>query len=202
MLTFEFVSTLTLIFICHHTGAFMQISSKFVHRPSLNANARVPSWYMTKTSVNEIERVHLGSSDLLVSKVCLGTMTWGQQNTEEEGIQQLNYAFDKCGINFLDTAEMYPVPTKAETQGKTDMIISKWLKTVDRSKVILATKVAGFSETITWLPGRGGGGSRVSRDQIMSSIDASLERLGTDYVDLLQIHWPDRLVSSYNIPCN
>lgn len=142
----------------------------------------------------QIDRVKLGSSDLLVSKVCLGTMTWGQQNTEEEAHAQLNYAFNECGINFLDTAEMYPVPTKAETQGKTDHYIGNWLKTVDRSKVIVATKVAGFSESITWLPGRGGSGSRVSRAQILVSIEESLKRLGTDYVDLLQIHWPDRYV--------
>ena len=200
MLTTEFVFALiTLIFIFHNTGAFTHTSSNLVTKPSLNA--KVSSCYMVENSNNEIERVHLGSSDLHVSKVCLGTMTWGQQNTEEEGIQQLNYAFSKCGINFLDTAEMYPVPTKAETQGKTDLIISKWLKTVDRSKVMLATKVAGFSETITWLPGRGGGGSRVSRAQIMSSIEASLERLGTDYVDLLQIHWPDRF-AFYIVHCN
>lgn len=183
-----FTSTVTLlIFISRYTGTLLQTSKK---HSTLNKRA----WCMTLKH-NEIDRVNLGSSDLLVSKVCLGTMTWGQQNTEEEGIQQLNYAFNECGINFLDTAEMYPVPTKAETQGKTDLIIGKWLKTVDRSKVILATKVAGFSDTITWLPGRGGGGSRVSRSQIMSSIEASLERLGTDYVDLLQIHWPDRYIT-------
>ena len=95
--------------------------------------------------MNMITNKRIGNSDLVVTDVCLGTMTWGQQNTEEEGIAQLNMAFDEYGVNFLDTAEMYPIPTKAETQGTTDLIIGKWLKSKDRSKVILATKVAGAS---------------------------------------------------------
>eukprot|EP00802_Teleaulax_amphioxeia_P014177 Tamp_14238.p1 GENE.Tamp_14238~~Tamp_14238.p1 ORF type:complete len:424 (+),score=75.32 Tamp_14238:157-1272(+) len=135
----------------------------------------------------------LGSSDLEVSRCCLGTMTWGQQNTLEEGVEQLNVATAEYGINFIDTAEMYPIPVKAETQGDTDRTIAAWLKTrKKRSDVILATKVAGYSDKITWLPGREGKGSRVSRKEIMLSVDASLQRLGTDYIDLLQIHWPDR----------
>lgn len=134
----------------------------------------------------------LGTSSLKVSKVCLGTMTWGQQNTEAEGIDQLNVAFKEYGINFLDTAEMYPVPTKAETQGRTDLIIAKWLKQQSRDKVILATKVSGPG--IAYLPGRNGQNSRVRPADITASVDASLQRLGTDYVDLLQIHWPDRYV--------
>lgn len=144
----------------------------------------------------------LGSSDLNVSKICLGTMTWGEQNTEEEGIEQLNAAFHEYGINFLDTAEMYPIPTKAETQGATDRIISKWLPTMKRSDVILATKIAGPG--IKWLAGRNGENSKVSKEQVEVSIDETLKRLGTDYVDLLQIHWPDRYVplfgaASYNM---
>ena len=136
----------------------------------------------------------LGKSSLVVSKVCLGTMTWGQQNTEQEGVDQLNVAFKEYGVNFLDTAEMYPVPTKAETQGRTDVIIGKWLKSggIPRDKVILATKVAGPG--ITWLPGRNGENSRVREKDIMVSVDESLKRLGVDYLDLLQIHWPDRYV--------
>jgi len=150
---------------------------------------------MVQQSSNPIDFTTLGSSDLRVSKICLGTMTWGQQNTAEEAFAQLNYAFNECGINFLDTAEMYPVPTKAETQGETDRIIGRWLRqssSPDRSKIVLATKVAGPG--ITWLPGRNGASSRVSREQIMVSVDESLKRLGTDYIDLLQIHWPDRYV--------
>jgi len=121
-------------------------------------------------------------------------MTWGEQNTMEEGIEQLNLAFDEYGLNFLDTAEMYPVPTKAETQGETDRTVAEWLKRRGkRDDVILASKVAGYSERITWLR-KDGSGTRVSRPQILESVDSSLERLGTDYIDLLQIHWPDRYV--------
>lgn len=105
---------------------------------------------------------------------------------------QLNEAFDVFGVNFLDTAEMYPVPTRKETQGETDRIIASWLAKRDRSKVVLATKVAGPG--ITWLPGRNGHSSRVTAKEIELSVDFSLQRLGTDYIDLLQIHWPDRYV--------
>lgn len=99
---------------------------------------------------------------------------------------------------------MYPVPTKSTTQGNTDRYIAKWLKNQDRSKIIVATKVAGASKDMTYLPGREGQGSRVRRKDILASVDASLERLGTDYIDLLQIHWPDRYVplfgsAAYNI---
>jgi aryl-alcohol dehydrogenase-like predicted oxidoreductase len=141
-----------------------------------------------------MDYINLGSSDLSVSKICLGTMTWGQQNTMAEGIEQLDIAFNEYGINFLDTAEMYPVPTKPETQGETDRVIAKWLKGRDRSKVIIASKVSGASERITWLPGRNGNGARVSKKDIMVSVEESLKRLGTDYIDLVQIHWPDRYV--------
>ena len=141
-----------------------------------------------------MDYIPLGSSDMMVSKVCLGTMTWGQQNTMAEGIEQMNIAFDEYGINFMDTAEMYPVPTNPQTQGETDRIIAQWLKGRDRSKVILASKVSGASERITWLPGRNGDGARVSRKDILVSVDESLKRLGTDYIDLVQIHWPDRYV--------
>jgi aryl-alcohol dehydrogenase-like predicted oxidoreductase len=143
-------------------------------------------------NVRAMQLTRLGSSDLLVSKVCLGTMTWGQQNTIDEAHAQLDVAFDECGVNFLDTAEMYPVPTKKETQGETDRYIGAWLAKRDRSKVILATKVAGPG--ITWLPGRNGHKSRVTAKEIELSVDSSLQRLGTEYIDLLQIHWPDRYV--------
>ncbi len=142
----------------------------------------------------KMDYTKLGSSDLMVSKVCLGTMTWGQQNTLAEGVEQLDIAFKEYGVNFLDTAEIYPVPTKAATQGETDRIIASWLKTQDRSKVVLATKIAGASMQMKYLPGRNGQGSRVSPKEIRVSVDESLKRLGTDYIDLLQIHWPDRYV--------
>lgn len=105
----------------------------------------------------------------------------------------MNRAFDHYGINMLDTAEMYPVPTKAETQGRTDQAVNLFLKNRKREDVILATKVCGRSERIDWLPRREKGTkAAITREQILDSVDASLERLGTDYIDLLQLHWPDR----------
>lgn len=139
----------------------------------------------------------LGNSDLMVSKVCLGTMTFGQQNTLEEGSAQLDMAVNEYGVNFIDTAEAYSVPMRAETQGATDRIIGKWMKTQDRSKIILATKVCGYAPGIKYMPGRNGASCRLTKEQILASVDASLERLGTDYVDLLQLHWPDRYVSLF-----
>ena len=138
-------------------------------------------------------RVKLGKSDLEVSEVCLGTMTFGKQNTMEEGIAQLNEAFDTYGLNFLDTAEMYPVPTEAKTQGETDRTVGEWLKGRKRDDIVVASKVCGASERINWIR-HDGRTPRVSKDDIVESVDASLKRLGTDYIDLLQIHWPDRYV--------
>lgn len=134
----------------------------------------------------------LGDSDLIVSDICLGTMTWGKQNTEQEAHAQLSYAFDS-GINFLDTAEMYPVPVEAATQGTTDRYISTWLKNQKREDVILATKVCGRSDRVTWVR-EGDESPKVDRKNIMYSVEKSLMRLNTDYIDLLQIHWPDRYV--------
>ncbi|KAJ1409074.1 NADP-dependent oxidoreductase domain-containing protein [Ochromonadaceae sp. CCMP2298] len=115
-----------------------------------------------------MEYCNLGSSDLRVSKVCLGTMTWGQQNTPQEGVDQLQYAFSQ-GVNFLDTAEIYPVPTKSSTQGDTDRVVARWLKTQTRSEVVLASKVAGNSPQLTYMPGRGGAGTAVTAGQIRAS---------------------------------
>ena len=132
----------------------------------------------------------LGKTELEVSEICLGTMTWGEQNTESEGHAQMDYALDN-GINFFDTAEMYAVPPKKETQGSTEKIIGSWFKErKSRDKVILATKVSGRSP-LNWLrddekP------TEQSRDQIFEAVDKSLLRLGTDYIDLYQLHWPDR----------
>eukprot|EP00238_Polyblepharides_amylifera_P007840 CAMPEP_0196575914 /NCGR_PEP_ID=MMETSP1081-20130531/5299_1 /TAXON_ID=36882 /ORGANISM="Pyramimonas amylifera, Strain CCMP720" /LENGTH=331 /DNA_ID=CAMNT_0041894371 /DNA_START=238 /DNA_END=1233 /DNA_ORIENTATION=- len=122
-------------------------------------------------------------------------MTWGKQNTEVEAHEQLNYAFDN-GVNFLDTAEMYPVPLEAGTQGTTDRYIGSWLKTRKRDEVILATKVCGRSDRINWVR-EGGALPKVDRANIMESVEQSLLRLGTDHIDLLQIHWPDRYVSLF-----
>lgn len=134
----------------------------------------------------------LGDSDLHVSEICLGTMTWGKQNTEAEAHEQMTYAFAN-GVNFMDTAEMYPVPTEAETQGKTDLYIGTWLKQQKREDVILASKVCGRSDRITWIRGEGETPS-VTKQQVLWSVEQSLARLQTDYIDLLQIHWPDRYV--------
>merc|ERR1719343_399725 len=137
----------------------------------------------------------LGASDLVVPDVCLGTMTWGKQNTEAEAHEQLDYAVKERGLKFMDTAEMYPVPTEADTQGRTDRYIGSWLKSsgVDRKELTIATKVCGYNDRITWVRDAGGP-TRVTREQVRESVKKSLERLGTDYIDLLQIHWPDRMV--------
>jgi aryl-alcohol dehydrogenase-like predicted oxidoreductase len=132
----------------------------------------------------------LGRTDLDVSLICLGTMTWGQQNTEADGHAQMDYALD-CGINFFDTAELYSIPPRAETQGSTERIIGSWFKSRGgRDKVILASKVIGRSEN-TWFRDDGSPGE-LSRAQIEEAVDKSLKRLRTDYIDLYQIHWPDR----------
>ncbi len=137
-----------------------------------------------------MEQRKLGKTDINVSALCLGTMTWGQQNTEAEGHAQMDYAYDQ-GINFFDTSEMYPVPPKAETQGRTEEIIGTWFKaSQNREKVILATKVAGRSP-MTWLR-EDGARTEQSREQIFEAVDKSLKRLQTDYIDLYQLHWPDR----------
>ena len=130
----------------------------------------------------------LGQSDLEVSRICLGSMTWGEQNTEAEAFEQLDYAVAQ-GINFIDTAELYAVPPRPETYGKTETYIGNWLqKRQCRDKVIIATKVAGAGEISTHIRG----GARLDRTQIHQAIDGSLKRLQTDYVDVYQLHWPHR----------
>lgn len=137
-----------------------------------------------------MEYRRLGRTDLNVSLICLGTMTWGQQNTEAEGHAQMDYALDR-GINFFDTAELYSIPPKAETQGSTERIIGSWFKARgNRDKVILASKVVGRSEN-TWFRDDGSP-AELSRRQIEEAVNKSLKRLQTDYIDLYQIHWPDR----------
>jgi aryl-alcohol dehydrogenase-like predicted oxidoreductase len=132
----------------------------------------------------------LGRTDLSVSAICLGSMTWGQQNTEKEGHEQLDYAFAQ-GVNFVDTAEIYSIPPRPETQGSTERIIGSWLaERKNRDKVIIATKVAGRGDA-SWLRDDGAK-SVLDRQNIHFAIERSLERLQTDYVDLYQLHWPDR----------
>jgi aryl-alcohol dehydrogenase-like predicted oxidoreductase len=134
----------------------------------------------------------LGDSDLKVSALALGTMTFGEQNTEAEAHAQLDYAVAR-GVNFIDTAEMYPVAPRAETVHRTEIYIGNWLKHQQRDKLILATKIAGPSRGFGWIRN----GPRVNREHIHAAIDASLRRLQTDYVDLYQIHWPDRYVPMF-----
>ncbi len=132
----------------------------------------------------------LGFTDLSVSAICLGSMTWGQQNTEAEGHEQLDYALSR-GVNFIDTAEIYSIPPRPQTQGSTERIIGSWLaRRKNRDKVVIATKVAGRGDA-GWLRD-GGAGTVLDRKNIHYAIEGSLKRLQTDYVDLYQLHWPDR----------
>ena len=132
----------------------------------------------------------LGHTDIEVSKVCLGTMTFGDQNTESEAHEQLDYALSQ-GINFIDTAEMYPVPPKAETVTRTETIVGTWLKSQARDKIVLGSKVAGRNRYMPWI--RDGSDSLTSAN-MRSAIECSLKRLQTDYLDVYQIHWPERNV--------
>ena len=129
----------------------------------------------------------LGNTDLIVSTICLGTMTWGEQNTIKEGFEQMDYALDQ-GINFFDAAEMYPSPCRKETYGETEKIIGHWFsERKNRDKIILASKISG--------PGMSyirGGGLQFSEKNISLAIENSLKRLKTDYIDLYQLHWPER----------
>ncbi|MCI4651480.1 NADP(H)-dependent aldo-keto reductase [Phaeodactylibacter sp.] len=130
----------------------------------------------------------LGRTGLKVSKICLGTMTFGEQNTEAEGHEQLSYAVEQ-GVNFIDTAEMYSVPGRPETQGSTERIIGTWLKGRGRrDDVIIATKVTGPSTGLKHIRNP----LRFTPEQIRTAIEGSLNRLQTDYVDLYQLHWPER----------
>jgi len=140
----------------------------------------------------------LGKSDLIVSEVALGTMTWGEQVTEEQAHAQLNMAFDEYGVNLIDTAELYPVPADPDTHGLSEKIIGSWLKKRNREDVILATKVTGYSDVLTWLR-EDGGPVRLTAGQITEAIEGSLRRLGTDYIDLAQLHWPDRYLNLFGV---
>ena len=137
-----------------------------------------------------MQRRPLGRTGLNVSLICLGTMTWGQQNTEAEGHAQMDYALDR-GVNFFDTAELYSIPPSADTQGSTERVIGSWFASrKNRDKVILASKVIGRSD-MTWFRKDGSKG-RLIRSQMEEALEASLKRLQTDYIDLYQLHWPDR----------
>ncbi|HJV24289.1 MAG TPA: aldo/keto reductase, partial [Aromatoleum sp.] len=135
----------------------------------------------------------LGTSQLNVSAICLGTMTFGQQNTETEAHDQLDCAFQR-GINFIDTAEMYPVPPRAETVTRTETIVGNWLRKQPRDQVILGTKVAGPRRNMEWIRG---GPQALDRANIREAVEGSLKRLRTDYIDLYQLHWPERNVPMF-----
>jgi len=134
----------------------------------------------------------LPGTRLNVSEVCLGTMTWGEQNTEGDGHAQLDYAMAQ-GINFIDTAEMYPVPPNGTTQGRTESILGSWLARRPRGNLVIATKVAGPGRR-DWIRG---GRTDLTRDVIAEAVDTSLARLSIDYIDIYQIHWPQRNVPMF-----
>ena len=146
-----------------------------------------------------MKKNNLGKTEIMVSEICLGTMTWGQQNNEKEAHDQLSYASER-GINFIDTAEMYAVPPKKETYGLTEKYIGTWLKNQDRSKIILATKIAGRTSNVPsgppgldWIRQ----GPRLNEEHIFQAIENSLKRLNTEYIDLYQIHWPERTLNNF-----
>ncbi|HTP60757.1 MAG TPA: aldo/keto reductase [Burkholderiales bacterium] len=141
-----------------------------------------------------MKRKRLGVSALEVSEICLGTMTWGEQNTEAEGHAQVEWALDR-GINFVDTAEMYPIPPAQKTQGATEKILGSWLakNKAKRGQVVVASKIAGPGRR-EWIRN---GENRVTKKTIPWALEDSLKRLQTDYIDLYQIHWPERYVPAF-----
>ena len=136
----------------------------------------------------------LGTTNLDVSVICLGTMTFGEQNSQKDGFDQMDYAVEK-GVNFFDTAELYPVPATKETQGRTSKIIGNWLKIKqNRDKIVLASKIAGPGDYTTHIRTTGFKG-----DAIRQAIDLELKRLQTDYIDLYQLHWPERQTNTFGV---
>ncbi len=132
----------------------------------------------------------LGNTEIDVSVICLGSMTWGQQNTRDQAFEQMDYALSQ-GVNFFDTAELYAIPPQAETYGRTEEIIGDWLHARGaREQLVLASKIAGPGED--WIAHIRGGKTRFNRSDIGLALDASLKRLQTDYLDLYQLHWPQR----------
>ena len=134
------------------------------------------------------------NTDIKISKICLGTMTWGNQNTQEDGFEQMNYAFEQ-GVNFWDTAELYSVPATPESYGATEKIIGNWFKkTGKRDQVVLASKIAGSGDYTAHI--RTGG---FTKQNISDAVEGSLKRLQTDYIDLYQLHWPERGVNCFGV---
>lgn len=140
-----------------------------------------------------MEYTTLNHTDIYISRLCLGSMTWGEQNTEQQAHQQLDYAIER-GINFVDTAELYPSPPKAGTYGKTEEIIGNWVAKGNRDKIILASKVCGPARSLPWIRD---GKSYFSKQIITTALHGSLKRLKTDYIDIYQLHWPDRITNMF-----
>ncbi|KAI3756705.1 hypothetical protein L1987_56527 [Smallanthus sonchifolius] len=176
----------------HHASAcYFSSPRQFVNKNKFASTITA----MAQPQRSSMQYNQVGDSDLVVSEIAFGTMTFGQQNTEKEAHELLSYAFEH-GINTLDTAEIYPVPAKKETQGLTDTYIGNWMKSRPRDQIILATKVAGYSERSPYLRDNAEI-VRVDAANIKESVEKSLKRLKTDYIDLLQIHWPDRYVALF-----
>ncbi|MGB2686249.1 MAG: aldo/keto reductase [Olleya sp.] len=135
----------------------------------------------------------LPNTNIKVSKICLGTMTFGNQNTEAEGHAQLDYAVEQ-GVNFIDTAELYPVPATAETSGRTSKIIGTWLKNKKREDVVIASKIAGTGDYTAHIRTTG-----FTAESIKEAVDLELKRLQTDYIDLYQLHWPERQTNTFGV---
>ncbi len=149
------------------------------HRPDTQSGRNIMMQY-----------AQLGTVDISVSSICLGTMTWGEQNSEAEAHAQLDLATD-MGVNFIDTAEMYPVPSRAQTYGATEEILGRWLsRRPDRGELVIATKVVGPAGS--WMPHIRDANTRLDRNNIRAALEGSLRRLRTDYIDLYQVHWPER----------
>ncbi len=147
-----------------------------------------------------MEYRELGATGVKVSAICLGSMTWGQQNTQAEGFAQIDYALER-GVNFIDTAELYAIPPRAETYGSTEKIIGAWLKASGkRNKIVLATKIAGRSRSDYFRPW--GAPTRLDKKNIAFAIENSLRRLQTDRIDLYQLHWPDRAAPLFDSSSN
>ncbi|PRQ36591.1 putative aldo/keto reductase, NADP-dependent oxidoreductase domain-containing protein [Rosa chinensis] len=189
-------------FLCNHAAALTSPYSPRKTRTSarsLRSSLRPTTITAKQDQKTALQYRKLGDSDLEISEITLGTMTFGQQTSEKEAHEILGYAFDN-GINILDTAEAYPIPMKKETQGLTDLYIASWLKSQPREKIVLATKVCGYSERSSYLRDNAKV-LRVDAANIRESVEKSLKRLGTDYIDLLQIHWPDRYVALFGEYC-
>lgn len=155
---------------------------------------------VSKPSVDtsyQLEKRKLGSSELVFTEVSLGTMTWGEQNSEAEAHAQLDYAYER-GVMGIDSAEMYPVPPREKTNGRTEQYIGSWIRarggTAFREKLVLASKVAGPARASGFMSYVRGNNRVVDRKNVLAAVEGILDRLGTDYIDLLQIHWPDRYV--------